>query len=110
MDIVTASPPVSPRVVAAILMIQKSKVTWGTLLHVSRARSFMSMPAWFIGEEALDPSHKPTTAAGGEAPHSLVRTCPTAARYAHPLRVSPSIVSLARIEYSRSDMPSLHAS
>src|SRR5678815_1098205 len=73
MDIVTASPPVSPRVVAAILMIQKSKVTWGTLLHVSRARSFMSIPAWSIGEEALDPSHKPTTAAGGRGA-SFART------------------------------------
>ncbi len=32
MDIETASPPVSPSVVAAILMIQNNKVTSGTLL------------------------------------------------------------------------------
>src|SRR3982751_5311445 len=30
-DIVTASPPVSPRVVARILTIQNTNVTWGTL-------------------------------------------------------------------------------
>ena len=28
----SASPPVSPNVVAAILMTQKARVTWGTLL------------------------------------------------------------------------------
>src|ERR1035437_9437984 len=32
-DMVTASPPVSPRVVQKILMIQKMSVTWGTLLN-----------------------------------------------------------------------------
>ncbi len=31
----TASPAVSPSVVAAILMTQKMSVTWGTLLRVS---------------------------------------------------------------------------
>jgi hypothetical protein len=31
----TASPPVSPRVVAAILIIQKARVTSGTLLALS---------------------------------------------------------------------------
>ena len=31
----TASPPVSPKVVATILMIQKPRVTWGTLLSIS---------------------------------------------------------------------------
>src|SRR5580658_4956090 len=33
MDMVTASPPVSPRVVQRILMIQKEKVTAATLLR-----------------------------------------------------------------------------
>jgi hypothetical protein len=33
MDMVTASPPVSPKVVQRILMNQKMKVTWGTLLN-----------------------------------------------------------------------------
>jgi len=35
MDIETASPPVSPSVVARILMIQKISVTSGTLLFCS---------------------------------------------------------------------------
>jgi hypothetical protein len=35
MDIDTASPPVSPSVVANIFMIQKARVTSGTLLSVS---------------------------------------------------------------------------
>ncbi len=34
--IVTVSPPISPRVVAAILMTQKTRVTSGTLLIVER--------------------------------------------------------------------------
>src|SRR6185436_13499059 len=37
----TASPPVSPSVVAAILMIQKTKVTSGTLLTVRSRVSLM---------------------------------------------------------------------
>jgi hypothetical protein len=35
MDMDTASPPVSPKVVAAILMIQKTSVTSGTLDELS---------------------------------------------------------------------------
>src|ERR1700712_2938812 len=53
---VTASPPVSPRVVAAILMTQKSRVTSGTLLRVAPAVSSVgslsrgpSMPNIAIG-------------------------------------------------------------
>ncbi len=38
---VTASPPVSPSVVAAILMIQKYRVTSGTLLNAVSAVVFM---------------------------------------------------------------------
>ena len=38
---VTESPPVSPKVVAAILMIQNTSVTWGTLLKVVLAKWFM---------------------------------------------------------------------
>ena len=44
MDIDTASPPVSPSVVAAILITQNSKVTSGTLLKAALAVSFKS---WF---------------------------------------------------------------
>ena len=40
--IVTVSPPVSPSVVAAILMIQKLSVTSGTLLRTPSAALFMS--------------------------------------------------------------------
>jgi hypothetical protein len=39
-DIETASPPVSSRVVAAILMIQNIRVTSGTLLSTERAELF----------------------------------------------------------------------
>src|SRR4029077_19637938 len=39
---VTESPPVSPSVVAAILMIQKTKVTSGTLLKPSSEFLFIS--------------------------------------------------------------------
>src|SRR5579885_910451 len=50
MDIDTASPPVSPRVVAAILIIQKMSVTSGTLLkffsiEFLASGSVMSFPA-----------------------------------------------------------------
>jgi hypothetical protein len=38
---VTESPPVSPSVVAAILMVQKTNVTSGTLLGVAAAIRFM---------------------------------------------------------------------
>jgi hypothetical protein len=39
-DIDTASPPVSPRVVARILMTQKARVTSGTFLGVAVTGSF----------------------------------------------------------------------
>src|SRR5579862_9887704 len=42
---VTASPPVSPRVVANILMIQKPSVTSGTLLGVVAWASFIGILA-----------------------------------------------------------------
>src|SRR5712671_3607665 len=42
--IVTVSPPVSPSVVAAILMIQKAKVTSGTLLDDSSISLSHSIP------------------------------------------------------------------
>src|SRR3954465_7435983 len=41
----TLSPPVSPSVVARILMIQKPSVIAGTLLSASRARSRSVMPS-----------------------------------------------------------------
>src|SRR5512139_2592827 len=41
MDMVTASPPVSPNVVAAILMTQKIRLISGTLLSVCFAALFM---------------------------------------------------------------------
>ena len=41
MDMDRASPPVSPSVVAAILITQKSKVTSGTLLRAVSSVSFM---------------------------------------------------------------------
>src|SRR5271169_5483848 len=42
---VTVSPPVSPSVVAAILMIQKTRVTAGTLLRASFLNaSFIGVP------------------------------------------------------------------
>src|SRR6478735_654481 len=41
---VTASPPVSPKVVAATLMTQKPSVTAGTLLSVSRSPLVMGLP------------------------------------------------------------------
>src|SRR5580700_5140391 len=41
---VTESPPVSPRVVAAILMIQKVKVTSGTLLSTRSRVSLIPLP------------------------------------------------------------------
>ena len=43
-DIVTASPPVSPIVVAMILMIQKPSVTSGTLLNAAFIVSLMIAP------------------------------------------------------------------
>jgi len=47
MDIVTASPPVSPRVVARILMIQKPSMTSGTLLD--RGALLLAHDAWGNG-------------------------------------------------------------
>jgi hypothetical protein len=53
----TASPPVSPRVVAAILMIRKVRVTSGTLLVVEGIAGGVS---WGVeetsGESRTDPS------------------------------------------------------
>src|ERR1700731_2584206 len=51
---VTVSPPVSPRVVAAILMIQKTRVTSGTLVaYCSNSRVMVSLTMWdasvFVG-------------------------------------------------------------
>ena len=43
--IVTVSPPVSPSVVAAILMIQKLRVTAGTLLKVMFSSSRVAIPS-----------------------------------------------------------------
>src|SRR5512139_2313436 len=43
-----ASPPVSPSVVANILVIQKTRVTSGTLLRASLVRWFIECP-WFYG-------------------------------------------------------------
>ena len=40
-DIETASPPVSPSVVVAILMLQKTRVTSGTLLRAFSAEVFI---------------------------------------------------------------------
>src|SRR5215813_1537561 len=47
----SASPPVSPRVVAAILMIQKASATWGTLLPL--AVSLVNEVAGFDGKAEL---------------------------------------------------------
>jgi hypothetical protein len=41
-DIETASPPVSPNVVARILMSQKARVTSGTLLGIAATAPFVS--------------------------------------------------------------------
>jgi hypothetical protein len=41
MDIVTASPPVSPRVVATTLMIQNQSVTSGTFCTATSTREFI---------------------------------------------------------------------
>src|SRR5690242_7569049 len=41
----SASPPVSPKVVAAILMIQKIKVTSGTLLKAFSSETVISLPS-----------------------------------------------------------------
>jgi hypothetical protein len=43
---VTVSPPVSPSVVAAILMIQKTRVTSGILLSVSRCTVSFTVDAF----------------------------------------------------------------
>ena len=45
---VTESPAVSPRVVAAILMIQNHKVTSGTLPKVSSLRKFIGLSFSFV--------------------------------------------------------------
>src|SRR4051812_46113790 len=45
----TASPPVSPSVVAAILMIQKINVTSGTLLKPWSALEFINFPGNLLG-------------------------------------------------------------
>ena len=50
------SPPVSPKVVAAILMIQKISVTSGTLLKVAFATSFMPQPFLIPAAKALSRS------------------------------------------------------
>src|SRR5438477_1744527 len=67
---VTVSPPVSPSVVARILMIQKLSVTAGTLVSTSRAtsRSFIRSPFVAKTEEA------PERLGGSDAPiirHSM---------------------------------------
>ncbi len=47
-DMETASPPVSPNVVARILMNQKASVTSGTLLGVASMAPFTSAGAWVM--------------------------------------------------------------
>jgi hypothetical protein len=49
--VVTASPPVSPRVVAAILMIQNHKVSSGILPHCNSSGGFQAqmVPGGFVG-------------------------------------------------------------
>src|ERR1700677_1647211 len=49
---VTVSPPVSPSVVAAILMIQKTSVTSGTLLAAASAMRIVSIACRYIDPTA----------------------------------------------------------
>ena len=70
----TASPPVSPRVVAAILITQKARVTSGTLPTVRGMGRAVSRAGWRLGRGPLNDTggYNPTDSAARSYPLALV--------------------------------------